>query len=248
MTERGEGFSSNWPSSRQNGFAHPLKTSETSLRHVHRRAALCLRDAIGASAANLGRLVSGLVLQMASHGGAQTTSGNGRDAFEGSGSDFFDESQFDEKVAEFGLEPTMAYVRVARVRKKVSQAAINKRRYRAERKAKGFEEYVVEVPRDEDAKSTVYAVAQAIVEDKEDKKTCDRSILSVVSSPELLKLSSALSTSTINVSSIVELTKRGDLAKIAEIHTAHPALLGDLSRLATSSSDFLSGARMPGPS
>ncbi|WP_445220209.1 hypothetical protein ACKWRH_08995 [Bradyrhizobium sp. Pa8] len=51
-----------------------------------------------------------------------------------------------------------------------------------------------------------------------------RLILSVVSSQELLKLSEALSASAVDVPSIVELTNRGDLAKIAEIHTAHPAL------------------------
>ncbi|MGY4349106.1 SepF-like predicted cell division protein (DUF552 family) [Bradyrhizobium sp. GM7.3] len=178
---------------------------------------------------------------MASHAGAQTISGNCRDASdEGSESDFCDESQFDEKAAELGLEPTKAYVRVARVKKEVSQAVIDKRKYRAQRKAQGFEQYVVEVPKDEDAKCTVYAVAQAIVDDHEDTKNLRSIILSVVSSPELLKLSEALSTSAVDVSSIVELTKRGDLARMVEIHTAHPALLADLSRLTKSSSDFLS--------
>ena len=178
---------------------------------------------------------------MATHAGAQASSGNGHDTFdEGSGSDPCDESQFDEKVAELGLEPTKAYVRVARVKKEVSQAAIDKRKYRAQRNAQGFEQYVVEVPKDEDAKRTVYAVAQAIVDDKKNTKNMRSIILSVVSSPELLKLSEVLSTSLVDVSSIVELIERADWAKIAEIHAAHPALLADLSRLAKADSDFLS--------
>jgi hypothetical protein len=177
---------------------------------------------------------------MATYAGARANSGNGQDASEGSGSDSCDASCFDQKVAELGLEPTKAYVRVARVKKEVSQAAINKRKYRAQRKAEGFEQYVVEVPKDEDAKRTVYAVAQAIVDDKENTKNLRSIILSVVSSPELLKLSGVLSTSSVDITSIVELIVRADWVKIAEIHAAHPALLADLSRLAKADSDFLS--------
>jgi hypothetical protein len=105
---------------------------------------------------------------MEAHAGAKATSGNGHDTFdEGSGSDPYDESQFNEKLAEWGLEPVDAYVRVARGKKKVSKAAEEKRKYRAQRKAQGFGQYLVEVPVDEDSKRTVYAVAQALVDDKD---------------------------------------------------------------------------------
>lgn len=148
------------------------------------------------------------------------------------GSDFYDESEFNEKVAELGLEPTTAYIRVARGKKKrVSDAAKTKREYRAMRKAQGLEQYVVAAPIDADAKRTVYAVAQAIVEDKENTKICGRSSL-VVSSPELLKLSDVPSTSSVDVSSVVEPIERADWATIAESHAAHPALIADLPRLA----------------
>jgi len=82
----------------------------------------------------------------ATHAGAQASSGNGHDTFdEGSGSDPCDESQFDKMIAEWGLEPTKAYVRVARKKKKeVSEAAEVKRAYRATRKAEGFGQYVIE--------------------------------------------------------------------------------------------------------
>jgi len=178
---------------------------------------------------------------MTSHTGAQTSSKIGRDAFdEHSGSDLGDESQFNEKVAELGLEPTKAYIRVARVKKEVSQAAIDKRKYRAQRKAQGFEQYVVEVPKDEDAKCTVYAVAQAIAADKDNSKHVRSIVLSVVSSEALLELTQLLIASGMDASSIIELIKRGDLGKMAAIHAALPTLLDDLFRLAKTQDDFLS--------
>lgn len=178
---------------------------------------------------------------MATHAGAKATSGNDHDTFdEGSGSDPCDESQFNEKLAEWGLEPVDAYVRVAHGKKKVSKAAEDKRKYRAQRKAQGFGQYLVEVPTDEDAKRTVYAVAQAIVDDKDNSKNVRSIILSVVSSAALLELAQLLSTSEVDVSSIVELIERGDLAKIAAIHTARPVLFEEITRLAKSNDDFLS--------
>jgi hypothetical protein len=179
---------------------------------------------------------------MATHAGAQVSSGNGHDTFdEGSGSDQCDESQFDEKVAEWGLEPTKAYIRIARRKKKeVSEATKDKRKYRATRKAAGFVQYVVEVPVDEAAKRTVYAVAQAIVGDEKNTKNIRSIISTVASSPALLKLCQLLSASGVDVSSIVALIERGDLANIDEIHAMSPTLLADLSRLAKSNDDFLS--------
>ena len=133
-----------------------------------------------------------------------------------------------------------AYIRVAREKKKVSAAAKAKREYRARRKAEGFEQYVVEVPDKEDAKSTVYAVAQALVADKDNSNNIRSTILSVVSSPTLLELAYVFIVSGVDASSIIELIKRGDLAKMAAIHKARPTLLYDISRLAKTNDEFLS--------
>ncbi|MBR0851689.1 hypothetical protein JQ543_28390 [Bradyrhizobium diazoefficiens] len=177
---------------------------------------------------------------MTVHSGDEAASERGSDTFDqGSGSDTFDESQFDEKVAEWGLKPTKAYILVARGKKKeASQATKDKREYRAKRKKEGFRQYVVEVP--EDAKRTVYAVAQALVADKEDNKHVRSTILSVVSSEALLELAGLIVASGVDATSVIELFERGDFAKVAAIHAAHPTLLDDVSRLAKSDDDFLS--------
>jgi len=177
---------------------------------------------------------------MTIHAGAGATSGNNRGTFEeGDGADFCSEAQFDEQVAEFGLEPTKAYVRVARAKKKVSEAAEEKRKYRAQRKADGFGQYVVEVPADEAAKRTVYEVAQAIVDDKKDTKNVRSTILSVVSNPALLELSKLLSMSGADVALIVEQIERGDLAMVASIRAEYPTLIEDIVRLTQSNGEFL---------
>jgi hypothetical protein len=77
----------------------------------------------------------------------------------------------------------------------------------------------------------VYAVAQAIVDDKEDTKNIRSIISTVVSSPALLELCQLLSASGVDVSSIVELIERGDLTKIAAIRAECPTLLEDIVRL-----------------
>lgn len=178
---------------------------------------------------------------MAIHACAHKSSGNGNDTIdEHLESDHCDEAEFDEKVAEWGLEPTKAYVRVARGKKKLSQAAINKREYRAQRLEKGFGQYVVEVPIDEEAKDAVYAVAQAIVDDKENKKNLRSIISTVVSNPALLELCQLLSASRVEVSSIIELIERGDLTKIDAIRAASSTLLEDIVRLAQSNDEFMS--------
>lgn len=176
---------------------------------------------------------------MASHAGAQTTSGNGHDTL-GPGSNPCDEAKFDEMLAEWGLEPAKAYIRVAREKKKASKATIDKRAYRAQRKSLGFGQYVVEVPDDDDAKYTVYAVAQLLVDDKDNAKNMRSIISSVVSNSALLKVSEGLSMSSIDPSTIAEMIEQGDLARIADIHSVYPALLGDLSRLVTSNEAFVS--------
>lgn len=178
---------------------------------------------------------------MTVHAGADATSKPGPDTVgHGPDSDTYDEAQFDEKVAELGLERTTAYVRVVRAKKKVSDAAAKKREYRAERKAKGFEQYVVEVPIDQEAKDTVYAVAKAIVDDQKDSKKLRSTILSVVSSEALLELAQLLIASGLEPSSIMEMIERGDLAKIDAIHAARPTLLDEISRLARTNDEFMS--------
>ncbi|WP_245508680.1 hypothetical protein [Bradyrhizobium zhanjiangense] len=175
---------------------------------------------------------------MTVHADADQASGPGPDTFDqGSGSDTFDDSQFDEKAAKLGLEPMKAYVRVAHAKKKISDAAKAKREYRARRKAEGFEQYVVEVPKD--AKDAVYEVAQAFVADKDNRKNVRSTILSVVSSEALLDLIQLLIESGVDSSSIIELIKPGDLAKMAAIRAARPGLLDDVARLAVHD-DFLS--------
>ena len=176
---------------------------------------------------------------MTVHADAEEASERGPDTFDqGSGSDTFDESQFDEKAAELGLEPMKAYVRVARGKKKISDAAEAKQKYRARRKAEGFEQYVVEVPKE--AKDAVYDVAHALVADTDNSKKVRSTILSVVSSEALLELIQLLVESGVAASSIIELIKRGDLAKMAAIRAARPGLLDDVARLAKIHDDFLS--------
>lgn len=176
---------------------------------------------------------------MTVHAGAEEVSDRGPDTFDqGAGSDAGDESQLDEKAAELGLEPMKAYVRIARGKKKMSEAAKAKREYRARRKAAGFEQYVVEVPND--AKDAVYEVAQAFVADKDNSKNLRSTILSVVSSETLLELVQFLIESGVDASSIIELIRRGDLAKIAAIRAARPALFDDIAGLAKTHNYFFS--------
>ena len=200
-----------------------------------------LRDAIGVAAANIGKLVVRLVAYMTVHAGAKATQGPGPDTFDqGSGSDTCDEAQFKEGIAKLRLKRVNAYVRIPREKKEVSEAAKEKQEYRAKRKAQGFGQYVVEVPEDEDAKDTVYAVAQAIVADKDNSKHVRSIILSVVSSEALLEFAQLLIVSGMDASPIIELIRRGDLARIAAIHAARPTLLDDVSRLAKTNDEFLS--------
>jgi hypothetical protein len=139
------------------------------------------------------------------------------------------------------LEPTKAYIRVARgKRKEGSEATTEKRKYRANRKAAGFVQYVVEVPVDEDAKRAVYAVAQAIVGDQKNTKNIRTIISTVASSPALLELCQLLSVSGVDVSSIVKLIEHGDLTKLAAIRAECPTLLDDIVRLAQSNDEFMS--------
>ncbi|WP_245509528.1 hypothetical protein [Bradyrhizobium vignae] len=176
---------------------------------------------------------------MTVHADAEEASERGPDTRDqGPGSDTSEESQFDEKAAELGLEPTKAYVRVARAKKKISKAAEVKREYRARRKAEGFEQYVVEVPKE--AKDAVYDVAQAFVADKDNSKNVRSTVLSVVSSEALLELIQLLVQSGVDASSIIELIKRGDLAKMTAIRAARPDLLDDVARLVKTHDDFLS--------
>src|ERR1700712_2826100 len=101
---------------------------------------------------------------MTSNADAKTTSGSADD--QGSGSDACGKSLFQEKLAELNLKRVEAYVRDTSAKKKISKSTEDKRNYRAQRKAEGIAQYLVEVPEDENAKRTVYAVAKAIVADK----------------------------------------------------------------------------------
>lgn len=176
---------------------------------------------------------------MTVHADAEEASGPGPDTFDqGAGSDACDETQFDEKVAELGLEPMKAYVRVARGKKEISEAAEAKRKYRARRKAEGFEQYVVEVPKE--AKDAVYEVARAFVADKTNSKNVRSTVLSVASSETLLELVQFFIDPGVDASSIIELIRRGDLAKTAAIRAARPALLDDIAGLAKTHEHFFS--------
>jgi hypothetical protein len=169
------------------------------------------------------------------------TSGNDHDTFhESSGFDPSDESQFNEMLAKWDMEPIKAYARVARRKRKVSKVAEDKRKYRAQRKADGFGQYVVEVPVDDDAKHTVYAVAQAIVGDKDDIRKLRSTILSVVSNPALLRLAELISSSEIDVSLIVDLIESGDWDEIAAIRAAYPSLLDQILHLMKARDTFIS--------
>jgi hypothetical protein len=182
-----------------------------------------------------------LVLWMTVDAGAEATSGSGPDTSgAGVGSDTCDESEFKKKVAGLGLEGVLAYVPVKRKKAKLSEAAENKRTYRAQRKAQGFGQYVVEIPEDEEAKNTVYAVAKPIEADKDNTNSIRSTILSFVSCAALLELAQLLSASEVDVSSIIELIARGDLATITAVREACPSLLDEVSRLAKSNSAFLS--------
>jgi hypothetical protein len=83
-------------------------------------------------------------------------------------------------------------------------------------------------------------VAQALVADKENSKNVRSIILSVVSSAALLELAELVIVSGMDATSITELIKRGDMAKVAEIRAARPKLLDDVSRLARTNDEFLS--------
>lgn len=178
---------------------------------------------------------------MTIHTGAVATSESDPDTFDqGLRTGSCDQSQFSEKLAELGLKRINAYVRVARADAKISKATEDKRRYREQQKAKGIGQYPVEVPYDEDARHAVYAVAKAIVADKDNTKNVRSTILSVASSAALLELVQLLSASQVDLLSIVGMIERGDLVKLDAIHTARPGLLDDLSHLAKSNDDFLS--------
>ena len=178
---------------------------------------------------------------MTAYAGAKGSFGSDHDAYDqGTGSDTSDEPGLRLKLAELGLRRVEAYVRDARGEKKVSKSAEDKRKYRAQRRADGIGQYQVEVPEDEDAKRAVYAVAKAIVDDKQGTKNTRSIIFSVVSSSAMLELAQLVMTSGVNVPSIVDLIDRGEIDKIDEIRAARPTLLDDIASLAKSNPHFLS--------
>jgi hypothetical protein len=94
------------------------------------------------------------------HANAEAISGSGADDFEQGSADTDPQADFKEKLDELGLRRVDAYVRDDREKKKASKAAEEKRKYRAQRKAEGIGQFVVEVPEDDDAKQAVYAVGR----------------------------------------------------------------------------------------
>jgi hypothetical protein len=174
------------------------------------------------------------------HANAEAISGSGADDFEQGSADTDPEADFKEKLDELGLRRVDAYVRDDREKKKVSKAAEEKRKYRAQRKAEGIGQFVVEVPEDDDAKQAVYAVAKAIVDDKANSKNVRSIILSIASSPALLDLVELLSEAEVDVSAITAMAQQGTLTRLADVCATHPALLDDVSRLAISNDRFLS--------
>ena len=175
---------------------------------------------------------------MTIHAGASATSGSG--SFEQESADPHAEADLAEKLSELGLKRVDAYVRDGREKKKVSMAAEEKRKYRAQRKAEGIGQFVVEVPEDDDAKHALYAVAKAIVDDKANNKKVRSIVLSVATSPALLDLVELLSGTEADVSAITEMAQRGTLTMLADVCATHPTLLDDVSRLAKSHDRLLS--------
>jgi len=171
------------------------------------------------------------------HANAEAMSG--ADDFEQGSADTDPQADFKEKLDELGLRRVDAYVRDDREKKKASKAAEEKRKYRAQRKAEGIGQFVVEVPEDDDAKQAVYAVAKAIVDDKANSKNVRSIILSIASSPALLDLVELLSDAEVDVSAITAMAQQGTLTRLADVCATHPALLDDVSRL-VSNERFLS--------
>ena len=177
---------------------------------------------------------------MTIHASAEAIPGSGAENSEQGSADTHAEADFTEKLSELGLRRVDAYVRDGREKKKVSKAAEEKRKYRAQRRADGIGQFVVEVPEDDDAKRTVYAVAKAIVDDKTNSKNVRSIILSVATSPALLDLVELLSIAEADVAAITEMAERGTLDRLADVCATHPALLDDVSRLAKSHDHFFS--------
>ena len=94
---------------------------------------------------------------------------------------------------------------------------------------------MVWVPNDKDAKKALKAVADAVVADK----NVSSAILSFISSDALLELFELLSTSEPEVSSIIEMARRGDLTALAAINATNPTLLQAISGLTHSDDDAL---------
>lgn len=170
-----------------------------------------------------------------------TDTGNGPETpHQGQASEDCSHSEFKKKIEELGLEGTYAYVRTKSIKPEPSKAAKNKRTYRAAQKAKNIGQYVVEVPEDEGAKNSVYAVAKAIRDDKDNTKNIRSIVLSVVSIPTMLELVKLLSASEADTLSVIALIERGDLDKVTAIHAALPTLLGDIAGLVDTNTELVS--------
>lgn len=150
-----------------------------------------------------------------------------------------------DKLDELGLERVDAYVHIDRidahvhtdgVTDDVSEATKNKREQRQKKCDAGLGQYVVWVPNDKDAKKALKAVADAVVADK----NMGSVILSFISSDGLLELFEVLPTSEPEVSSIIEMARRGDLTALAAINDTNPTLLQAISGLTHSDDESLS--------
>jgi hypothetical protein len=161
-------------------------------------------------------------------GDTDTGTGHGT-PHHGQGPEDCSPSEFKKRVEELGLRGTYAYVPTKSANAEASPATKAKRTYRAAQKAKNIGQYVVEVPEDEDAKNSVYAVAKAIRDDKDNTANIRSIVLSVVSSPTMLELVKLLSASEADALSVIALIERGDLDKATAIHAALPTLLGDIA-------------------
>ena len=144
-----------------------------------------------------------------------------------------------DQLDELGLERVDAYVHIDRVDAHVhtdgvnahvhtdgvSEATRNKREQRQKKCDAGLGQYVVWVPNNKDAKKALKAVADAVVADE----NVGSVILSFISSDALLELFEVLSTSKSEVSSIIEMARRGDLTALAAINVTNPTLLQAIS-------------------
>jgi hypothetical protein len=178
---------------------------------------------------------------MTVHGVDEATSDSGCDAGDRSpGSSPCADPLAKEKLKALGLKPINAYVRVDRTVAEVSNATKKKREQRKKQSDKGHGDYNVTVNKeDKDARRTIKAVADAILADESQNVTS--AVFSFISDARLFELVELLFASEADISSIIKMARRGDLATLATINTKNPKLLQTVLTLAQSEDEGLNG-------